>query len=95
MAAVSHLTRNSATAGIGIIIFDFREIPMPVAALEKTDKQFLLDKIGQLPDTASIEDISDEIAMLAAIRRGLADSDAGRLVSHDEVKRRSATWISK
>ena len=67
---------------------------MSTATIPANDKQYVLDTVNQFPDSASLEEITDELAMIAAIRKGLADSDAGRLISHEEVKRRSATWIT-
>jgi len=32
---------------------------------------------------------------LAEIRAGLADADAGRVVSHDEIRALAATWHSR
>jgi len=48
-----------------------------------------------MPEEVSLQEISEEIAILAAIRRGEAAADAGRVISHEELKRRSETWISR
>jgi predicted transcriptional regulator len=34
-------------------------------------------------------------ALLAAIRRGEAAADAGRILTHEQVKQRSASWTGK
>lgn len=60
-----------------------------------TDKQLARDVLDRMPETATLEEMSEELAILAAIQQGEADIAAGRVVSHEEVVRRSAEWISK
>jgi predicted transcriptional regulator len=60
-----------------------------------TNKQLVMQALEELPDEASMDDILDRIETLAAIREGLADVEAGRLISIEELKRLSATWLSK
>jgi predicted transcriptional regulator len=54
-----------------------------------------LEALLQMPESITLRQISEEIAILAAIRCGEAAADAGRVVSHEEVVRKSATWTSK
>lgn len=63
--------------------------------LATTDKEAALQAIQRMPETATLDEISEELAILAAIQRGEADADAGRVVPHDEVARRSAAWTPK
>jgi predicted transcriptional regulator len=44
---------------------------------------------------SSNQEICEEIAILAAIRRGEEAAKEGRVVPHDEVKKRLASWTSK
>jgi predicted transcriptional regulator len=60
-----------------------------------TEKQMAWEALRQMPESATLQQISEEMAILAAIRRGEAAADAGRVVSHEEVLRRSAEWTSK
>ncbi len=62
-----------------------------------SDKQIALEALRQMPESVTLHEISEEMAILAAIRRGEADADAdaGKLVSHEEVARRSAAWTIK
>jgi predicted transcriptional regulator len=53
-----------------------------------SDKEMVIEVVRQLPERVSIEEIIEEIAMLAAIQRGERDAESGRVVSHDEVKKR-------
>ena len=41
-----------------------------------------------LPDDASWEDVMEQIYVRQAIERGLADSEAGRVMTVDEVRAR-------
>ncbi len=44
------------------------------------------------PDDSSYDEILRELALARMIERGLADSDAGRTISHEETGRRVKTW---
>jgi len=48
-----------------------------------------------LPDDASLEDIQYHIYVRQKVERGLADVDAGRVLSHADVERRLAKWRTK
>lgn len=63
-------------------------------APEVSDKQIALETIRRLPEGATLQQISEEMALLAALRRGAAEADQGRVVSHNEAIRRSAMWIA-
>lgn len=56
--------------------------------VESTGKALLQKAVEQLPENASVEDAIERLVFLAKIERGLADANAGRTVSHEEVKRR-------
>lgn len=60
-----------------------------------SDKELVVAALDQMPETITLQEISEEVAILAAIRRGEAAADAGRTISHEEMERRSAQWISK
>ena len=68
---------------------------MSVEAAPFSEKTIALEALQRMPDSVTLEDICDELAILAAIRRGEADVATGRVASHEEVKRRSAAWTSK
>lgn len=59
-----------------------------------SDKEAVLQAIRHLPDDVSLEDISAEVALLAKIREGVADADAGRVVPHEQIERELRTWIT-
>jgi predicted transcriptional regulator len=68
---------------------------MTVELLSGTDKQIALSALQRMPESVTLDEISEELAILAAIRRGEADADAGRILTHEEVKQRSASWTGK
>ncbi len=60
-----------------------------------SDKEMVLETVKQMPETISLDQINEELAILAAIRRGEAAAEAGRVLDHDEVKKRSVLWITQ
>jgi predicted transcriptional regulator len=59
-----------------------------------TPKQKTLQALGTLPEDASYEDLQEEIRILAALEEAEVDIREGRVVSHDEAKKRLAQWTS-
>jgi len=60
-----------------------------------SDKQSVLEAVGQMPETLTIAQIREELLILEKLSEGYADSQAGRVVPHEEVKRQYAAWLSK
>lgn len=60
-----------------------------------TEKQIAVEALREMPESATLLDIIEELAILDAIRRGEEAADAGRVLTHEEVERKSAAWISK
>ena len=63
--------------------------------LGMSDKQAIMEAVESLPEEATFDEILEEVAMLAALRRGLDDANAGRVITSEEMKRRIAQWTSK
>jgi predicted transcriptional regulator len=55
----------------------------------ENDKQRALEAIEALPDDAMLEDAIECLCFLAKVDEGLRQSEAGRLVGHDEVAKQS------
>ena len=55
-------------------------------------KEELIRLIEDQPDDSSREEILRELAFSAMVERGIADSDAGRTVSNEEMARRIESW---
>jgi predicted transcriptional regulator len=60
-----------------------------------SDKQLALESIQRLPEDASLDAIAARLEFLAGIRKGLDQIERGETVSHEEVKRQLATWLTK
>lgn len=58
-----------------------------MATTQDSPKAQALAVIEQLPDDATMDDILRELAFARMIAEGLADVDAGRLISSEDVKR--------
>jgi predicted transcriptional regulator len=59
-----------------------------------TNKEIAIKTIQQLPPDATWEDIQERISFVAGVRKGLRELDEGRGISHEEVKREFAEWLS-
>jgi predicted transcriptional regulator len=55
-------------------------------------KAQLIQLIEDQPDDSSQEEILRELAFAIMVERGVADSDAGRTISNEEMARRIETW---
>lgn len=55
-------------------------------------KEELKKLIEEQPEDSSREEIVRELAFHVMVERGLADSDAGRVISNDEMARRIRSW---
>jgi predicted transcriptional regulator len=61
----------------------------------ETAKEQVQEILGTLPDDASLEDIQYHIYVRQKIQQGMDDVDAGRVISHEDVQRRLAKWLTK
>ena len=59
-----------------------------------TDKQAVLDALQRLPETASLEEITEELRIMASVRRGRADVAAGRTKTQEETERLLESWAT-
>jgi len=59
------------------------------------DKQVAIETINNLPENASMEEIAEELQIMAAIRKGKEDVRSGRVKSHAQVEKMFEEWISK
>ena len=59
-----------------------------------TDKQAVIDALERLPENASLEEITEELRIMAAIRRGRADIAAGRNKTQEEMELLVESWAT-
>jgi predicted transcriptional regulator len=60
-----------------------------------SNKEAVIEALRELPDELSFDEIVEHLAAVAATRRGEQDAEAGRVIPHDEVKKRIASWTTK
>jgi predicted transcriptional regulator len=54
----------------------------------ETEKERAIEAIRALPESATLEDAIERLCFIAKIEEGLRQSEAGQVVSHEEVKKR-------
>jgi predicted transcriptional regulator len=59
-----------------------------------TDKQAVIDALQRLPENASLEEITEELRIMATVRRGRADVAAGRTKTHEEAQDLLESWAT-
>lgn len=55
-------------------------------------KEQVLQAINRLPDDIDFRDVTEEIALLAAVREAEQDIQNGRLVTNEQMKARIGEW---
>ena len=60
-----------------------------------TDKEAVLEAVQRLPDDSSLERITEELQIMAAVGRGRADIAAGRTKTHEEAQRLLESWTAQ
>jgi len=59
-----------------------------------SQKELVLEAIQELPDDVSIDQIADRVGFIAAVQKGIDDIDHGDTVSHEEIKKQLAKWLT-
>jgi len=57
-----------------------------------TAKDTMIRIIQEQPEDSSFDEILRELAFTKMVDRGLADSDAGRVISYEEMGKRIKSW---
>lgn len=52
----------------------------------------MIQVLQNLPDDSSFDELLRELAFLRMIERGIADSDAGDVLSNEEMQERILSW---
>ena len=55
---------------------------------EPVTKERILKAVEELPDDVTLDEAIEKLCFLAKVERGLQQANAGKTVSHDEVKER-------
>ena len=59
-----------------------------------TDKQAVMDALQRLPENASLDEIAEELRIMASIRIGRSDVAADRARPQREVEQMLESWAS-
>ena len=54
----------------------------------ETTKERVLEAVQQLPADATVEQAMERLYFIAKVEEGLRQTEAGKTVSHEDVKRR-------
>ena len=57
-----------------------------------TVKETMIQLINEQPDDSTYEEILEELGLRAMVLRGLEDHDAGRVISHEDLKKEITNW---
>ncbi len=83
----------SSRVGLFRMEASFCEETMSTSATPSpSDKEAAAEVVARQPDDATFQAILRELAYAEIVRRGLADSDAGRTIPDDELRRRIHSW---
>ena len=60
-----------------------------------TDKQAVIDALNRLPESVSLEEIAEELRIMASIRKGRADVAEGRFKRDETVGNLLESWATE
>jgi hypothetical protein len=60
-----------------------------------SDRDFVLEAIQEMPETASLREIADELQIMAAVRERLQKNPEARGISAEELLRQVSSWVTK
>lgn len=60
-----------------------------------TDKEAVRQLLDQLPEDVSLEEIQYHLYVRQKVERGLADAEAGRVISQEEMEKRMERWLAE
>jgi predicted transcriptional regulator len=63
--------------------------------VDMSDKEVVIETLSRLPESVSLSEIQEELRILAAIRKGQAEADAGNVVPHSEAVNMVKGWASR
>jgi hypothetical protein len=60
-----------------------------------SDRQLVLEAVREMPETASLREIADELQIMATVRERMEGNPKGKGVSAEELLRQVSSWITK
>jgi len=58
-------------------------------------KRAVLDLVKTLPDSCTLEDVQYQLYVRQKVERSMQAAVAGRVHTHDQVKKRLAKWLAR
>ena len=58
-------------------------------------KRAVLDLVKTLPDNCTIEDVQYQLYVRQKVQRSMEAATAGRVHSHEQVKKRLSKWLAR
>ena len=58
-------------------------------------KRVVLDLVKKLPEDCTLEDVQYELYVRQKIERSMEAAAAGRVHSHEQVKKRLSKWLAR
>jgi len=58
-------------------------------------KKAVLDLVKKLPDDCTLEDVQYELYVRQKVERSMQAASAGRVSSHEQVKKRLSKWLAR
>ena len=58
-----------------------------------TTKDRVLHAVQDLPEDISIEDVMERLLFMTKVERGIQQADAGKTISHGQVREKMARWL--
>jgi predicted transcriptional regulator len=58
-------------------------------------KRAVLDLVRKLPSDCTLEDVQYQLYVRQKIERGLQAAASGRVLSHQQVKKRLSKWLAE
>lgn len=58
-------------------------------------KRAVLDLVKKLPDDCTLEDLQYELYVRQKVQRSMEAAAAGRVHSHEQVKKRLSKWLAR
>jgi predicted transcriptional regulator len=59
-----------------------------------TQKAMVLEAITELPDDSTLDQIADRVEFLTAVQKGLDQIDRGQTITHEQLKKELASWLT-
>ena len=63
-----------------------------MAKPEQSAKEAVVDIVSGMPEDSAHDEILQELVFNRMVERGLADADAGRVISDEEMERTIHSW---